>query len=275
MTSETIKDILERQRQDINILFDDYNIEIQKHFKDLNQQIKSLKDTLLEKDDIIKKLSEELKDNDFNKQNYQNFSLVSNLSKQIREKDLELKACNSQLRIAKKEIESLKDKIEVISIKDDIESYVKEQSELVLSETQPKEVEVESKNEEINNKESKKEKPKSRDTKKEKQKKEVETIKEVKAKEIEVETVEVVKAKEIEVEEVKVKEIEVVKEVETVEEVNKDDEEETEVSYVRKKIKGTYYFVSDENPHQIYEYLENNDIGSLVGKMNDKKAEFF
>ncbi len=194
MASETIKDILDRQTQDINILFDDYKIEIQKKFKDLNEQIKSFKQIILEKDEIIKKMNEELKENDFNKQNYQNFSLVSNLSKQIREKDLELKACHSQLRVAKKEIETLKDKIEVISERDDIESYIKDQSELILSEGR---------------------------------------------------------------EEVKEEEI------------------EEEDSYGRKKIKGTYYFVSDENPPQIYQYLENNEVGSLVGKMNDKKAEFF
>jgi hypothetical protein len=241
MASETIKDILQKQSQDINILFDDYKIEIQKHFKDLNEQIKSLKQSLFEKDDIIKKLNEELKDNDFNKQNYQNFSLVSNLSKQIREKELELKACNSQLRVAKKEIETLKDKIEVISEKDDIESYIKEQSELVLTQ-----------------------------------------------KEIDHDLHIILKIKEEEEAKKKIEEEEAKKKIKEEEEAKKkieeytkknieesEEEEESEISYVRKKIKGTYYFVSDENPPQIYQYLENNEIGSLVGKMNDKKAEFF
>ena len=77
--------------------------------------------------------------------------------------------------------------------------------------------------------------------------------------------------KEEEVIEVKKEEVEVKKEVKIEELI----EEEEEISYVRKKIKGTYYFVSDEKPPQIYQYLENNEVGSLVGKMNDKKAEFF
>jgi hypothetical protein len=64
---------------------------------------------------------------------------------------------------------------------------------------------------------------------------------------------------------------------ETVEEtvVEEEQEEEQEISYIRKKIKGKYYYVSDEDPPQIYECLEDNEVGSLVGKMNDKKAEFY
>jgi hypothetical protein len=212
---ESIIEILKRQRIDITILFDDYKIEIENHFNELINEINNLKQNIKEKDDKIIKLTDDIKDNDFNKQNYQNFSLVSNLSKQIREKEIELKTCQSQLRLAKKEIDNLKEKLDLISEKDELMSnvslYIEEQSNINLT----------------NN-------------------------------------IEIPKEEEIKEEEIKEEEIK-----------EEDSEEEEEVSYIKKKIKGKYYFVSDENPPQIYEYLEDNEVGSLLGKMNDKKAEFY
>jgi chromosome segregation ATPase len=231
----TLREILKTQKLDIEILINDYNNDIELNFKNLTDAIEILKENLKERDETIFKLSTELKDNDFNKQNYQNFSLVSNLSKQIRDKELELKTCQSQLRLAKKEIDGLKEKLELISEKDEIEDlqqkqtksnvqlYIEEQSKLIVEE---------------------KEEPKP---------------------------IEEVKPKKIDKKKKKVEEVE--KEVEKVEE--EEEEEEDEVSYVRKKIKGKYYFVSDENPPQIYEYLDGNEVGKLIGKMNDTKAEFF
>jgi hypothetical protein len=213
--SDSINEILKRQRIDITILFDDYKIEIENHFNELINEINNLKQNIKEKDDKIIKLTDDIKDNDFNKQNYQNFSLVSNLSKQIREKEIELKTCQSQLRLAKKEIDNLKEKLDLISEKDELMSnvslYIEEQSNINLT----------------NN-------------------------------------IEIPKEEEIKEEEIKEEEIK-----------EEDSEEEEEVSYIKKKIKGKYYFVSDENPPQIYEYLEDNEVGSLLGKMNDKKVEFY
>jgi len=213
--SDSINEILKRQRIDITILFDDYKIEIENHFNELINEINNLKQNIKEKDDKIIKLTDDIKDNDFNKQNYQNFSLVSNLSKQIREKEIELKTCQSQLRLAKKEIDNLKEKLDLISEKDELMSnvslYIEEQSNINLT----------------NN-------------------------------------IEIPKEEEIKEEEIKEEEVK-----------EEDSEEEEEVSYIKKKIKGKYYFVSDENPPQIYEYLEDNEVGSLLGKMNDKKAEFY
>ena len=226
----TLSELLKTQKLDIEILLNDYQIEINTHFKKLNDEIKDLKENLKERDDKILKLSEEVKDNNFDKQNYQNVSMVRNLSKQIREKELELKTCNSQLRLAKKEIDTLKEKLELISEKDEIEDLQKQKSNVQLYiEEQSKLIE---------------------DTPTENN-----------------ETSQI-----LDLQEEQLKEDEKVKEEEVKEE---EEEEEDEVSYVRKKIKGNYYFVSDEKPPQIYEYLEGNEVGALVGKMNNTKAEFF
>jgi hypothetical protein len=231
---ELINEILKRQRIDITILFDDYKIEIENHFNELTNEINTLKQNIKEKDDKIIKLTDDIKDNDFNNQNYQNFSLVSNLSKQIREKEIELKTCQSQLRLAKKEIDNLKEKLDLISEKDELMSnvslYIEEQSNI----NSLKNIEHH-KEEEI-----------------------VEATNEVVKEEVVKEVVEATKK---------------LVEEEVEEEEEEDDEEE--VSYIKKKIKGKYYFISDENPPQIYEYLEDNEVGSLLGKMNDKKAEFY
>ena len=232
----TLSELLKTQKLDIEILLNDYQIEINTYFKKLNDEIENLKENLKERDDKILKLSEEVKDNNFDKQNYQNVSMVRNLSKQIREKELELKTCNSQLRLAKKEIDTLKEKLELISEKDEIEDLQKQKSNVQLYiEEQSKLIE---------------------DTPTENN-----------------ETSQI-----LDLQEEQLKEDEKVKEDEKEEEkekVEEEEEEEDEVSYVRKKIKGNYYFVSDEKPPQIYEYLEGNEVGALVGKMNNTKAEFF
>ena len=68
-----------------------------------------------------------------------------------------------------------------------------------------------------------------------------------------------------------VNEEEIVDEVDEVDEVEEDDE----ISFVKKKIKGQYYFISDEEPPQVYEYINDTDIGKLIGKMIDKKIELY
>ena len=71
-------------------------------------------------------------------------------------------------------------------------------------------------------------------------------------------------------------ESEVVEEEEEEDEDDEEEEDEPEISYVRKKINGKYYFVSDETPSQIYEYIGDNEVGEVaLGKMNGKKAEFY
>lgn len=201
--------IFKQQKKEFEEILTIYQEDIESQFNSLIKEISYLNDNLSSKDNEITSLNTKITDNKFNQQNYQNFSMVSNLSKQVTEKELEIKKYQSQLRNAKKEIDSLKEKLDTLSEKGD---------------------------EEI-------EEPKH----------EVEQMTKI---------VEVIE--------------EVEQNTEPLQEEKEEEEEQQEVSYVRKKIKGVYYYVSDEDPPMIYECLENNEVGEVsIGKMNGKKAEFY
>ncbi len=206
--------IFKQQKKEFEEILTIYQEDIESQFNSLIKEISYLKDNLSSKDNEINNLNTKISDNTFNQQNYQNFSMVSNLSKQITEKELEIKKYQSQLRNAKKEIDSLKEKLDTISEKgdDEIEEPKQEVEQMV---------------------------------------KIVEEIEHID---------------------------EVVKNTEKIEHAEEivEEEEQQEVSYVRKKIKGIYYYISDEEPPLIYECLENNEVGEVsIGKMNGKKAEFY
>ena len=219
--------ILKQQKKEFEEILTIYQEDIESQFNSLIKEISYLKDNLSTKDIEITTLNTKITDNKFNQQNYQNFSMVSNLSKQVTEKELEIKKYQSQLRNAKKEIDSLKEKIDTISEKGDDEI----------------------------------EEPKH----------EVEQMEKI---------VEVLETTEIEIIKEKVEEVhnEEVQNTEKIEEelLVEEEVEEQEISYVRKKIKGVYYYVSDEEPSLIYQCLENNEVGEVsIGRMNGKKVEFY
>ena len=55
-----------------------------------------------------------------------------------------------------------------------------------------------------------------------------------------------------------------------------DNEEEVEVEFTIKKLRGKEYYVTDDADREIYEKLEDDEVGELVGKYNDKgRATFF
>ena len=58
------------------------------------------------KDNEITSLNTKITDNKFNQQNYQNFSMVSNLSKQVTEKELEIKRLDDILYLMMQRIKS-------------------------------------------------------------------------------------------------------------------------------------------------------------------------
>ena len=237
MNQIKLKEILSKQQKDFELLFNSHNEMLEGCFNQLYDELTVLKKTIRDKDLEIEKLNSNLKDNSFNQSNYQNFSIVSNLSKQISEKELEIKTYQSQLRIAKKEIESLKEKIELISEKDEYEDNHKDPS-LDLQITYP--ITEETQDDILNDT-----KEKSKDN-------------------IQEETAE--------------DNSQDVIQGETQDDTTEAEEEEAEeeISYIRKKIKGKYYYVSDEEPNQIYECLEGNEVGEIpLGKMNDSKAEFY
>ena len=113
--------ILKQQKKEFEEILTIYQEDIESQFNSLITEISYLKDNLSSKDTEITTLNTKITDNKFNQQNYQNFSMVSNLSKQVTEKELEIKKYQSQLRNAKKEIDSLKEKIDTISEKGDDE----------------------------------------------------------------------------------------------------------------------------------------------------------
>jgi chromosome segregation ATPase len=205
--------IFKQQKKEFEEILTIYQEDIESQFNSLIKEISYLKDNLSSKENEITSLNTKITDNKFNQENYQNFSMVSNLSKQVTEKELEIKKYQSQLRNAKKEIDNLKEKLDTLSEKGDEE--IEEPKHEV--EQMAKIVEVIE---------------------------EIEPLQEEKKEELEVEV--------------------------------EAEEDQQEVSYVRKKIKGVYYYVSDEEPSMIYECLENNEVGEVsIGRMNGKKAEFY
>ena len=56
---------------------------------------------------------------------------------------------------------------------------------------------------------------------------------------------------------------------------NESGSDEEEVSVSEKKLRGKMYYVTDDDEKQIYEKLEDGDIGDLVGKYNEKNRPVF
>lgn len=52
-------------------------------------------------------------------------------------------------------------------------------------------------------------------------------------------------------------------------------EEEVEVSFTEKKIRGKIYYISDDNDREIYIKLDNGDLGDMVGKYNENNRPTF
>jgi uncharacterized coiled-coil protein SlyX len=59
------------------------------------------------------------------------------------------------------------------------------------------------------------------------------------------------------------------------EEDDDEDEEEVEVEFIEKKLKGKTYYVTDDDDREIYEKLDDGEVGELVGKYNDKNRPIF
>ena len=52
-------------------------------------------------------------------------------------------------------------------------------------------------------------------------------------------------------------------------------EEEVEVTFSEKKLKGKIYFISDDDDRDIYEKLPDGELGNHVGKYNEKNRPVF
>ena len=268
MNQIKLKEILSKQQKDFELLFNSHNEMLEGCFNQLFDELTVLKKTIEDKDLEIGKLNSNLKDNSFNQSNYQNFSIVSNLSKQISEKELEIKTYQSQLRIAKKEIESLKEKIELISEKDEYEDNHKDPS-LDLQIIYPT---IEETQDDIPDDTTEEDETEAQDNTKEEIEAQVQD-------DIPEDTKDETQVQDDSKDETETQAQDDIKEETQVQDdttEEEEEEEEEEISYIRKKIKGKYYYVSDEEPNQIYECLEGNEVGEVpLGKMNGIKAEFY
>ena len=63
---------------------------------------------------------------------------------------------------------------------------------------------------------------------------------------------------------------------EALQQAEQDQEEVEEVEFIEKKIKDVIYFVTDDDDRDIYEKLDNGELGECVGKYNNKnRPKFF
>ena len=54
------------------------------------------------------------------------------------------------------------------------------------------------------------------------------------------------------------------------------EDEEVEVDFIIKKLRGKEYYVTDDKDREIYEKLDDDEVGELIGKYNEKgRATFF
>ncbi len=188
-------------------------------------------------------MKEKLDKANFEEENYQNFSLVSNLSKQITEKELEIKKYQAQLRVASKTIQDLQARID----------SEQEEAESIQNDNPPEQI-SEDTGAEADGEESPEEQPEEKDG-------EPEILEE----DSEPEILEEDSEPEI---------LEEDSEPEVLEE--QPEEEEIEIQLTKRKIKGVYYYVSDEDPPLIYECLENDEAGEEpIGEKKGRKSIFY
>jgi hypothetical protein len=233
-----------------------------KNIENSINKITELESTINNQVKIMSEMKEKIEKTNMDEQNYQNFSLVSNLSKQITEKELEIKKYQAQLRIASKTIKDLRDKSgQVFEEPEDlgtstpnsvISMNIETNSDNVknkLEDVKNKLETVKNKIDNIKNKPTKtEEKPEL--TKVEKEEPESESEKEEPESEKE--------------------------ETESVEEEPESaEEEEIEINFVKVSIKKVDYFLSDETPQLIYECSDNEPGEVAIGEKQGRKYVFY
>ena len=219
-----LESLLTNLENDFHELLQKHSKLIQTEFDQYLNEIDNLKGTIQTKDQTISEMREKLDKANFEEENYQNFSLVSNLSKQITEKELEIKKYQAQLRIASKTIQDLQTRID--SEHEEAESIQEDKQDNSVRESLPEDTGAEADGEE--------------------------SLEEQSPEELE---------EELEEEEPEEKELE---------------EEEIEIQLTKRKIKGVYYYVSDEDPPLIYECLENDEAGEdPIGEKKGRKSIFY
>lgn len=212
---ESLKTILEKSYQYLESGLEEKFEEVKDSFENeitqLNQENRELKEEITQLKDEINQLKNET-DQMENKigqleddqENYQKFSILQNFNKQINERDIEIKAYESKLRIAHGQIRQMALKLE--EMRTEFNQPLKTQEELKEERLALEKEQHEPIPEEEQKEDSEEEKEES-----------------------------------------------------------EEEESEEEIEYIKKKLKSKYYYVSDEDPKQIYEILANQDVGNCVG----------
>lgn len=213
---ESLKSVLGRSYQYLESALEESFEEIKESFQNQIDQLKEENGLLKEEICQLKEQNNQM-ENDKNQmenkigeleddqENYQKFSILQNFNKQINERDIEIKAYESKLRIAHGQIRQMALQLE--NMRKEFNQPLKTEEELreerfaLEKEENPEEKQEEEQEEEQEDSE---------------------------------------------------------------EEEEQEDSEE-EIEYIKKRLASKYYYVSDEDPKQIYEILDNDEVGQCVG----------
>jgi len=249
---ESLKNVLKKSYKSIELSLNEIFNEVKESFQNEIEQLKKDNQILKNENDTLKSINNKL-ENDLNdkshkigelednQENYQKVSILQNFNKQINDRNLEIKAYESKLRIAQCQIRQMA--LQIDEMRKEFNSPLKTQEELkeerlllnntILNEEQDN-LELE-KQEQENLEQENQEQENLEQEKQEEEKQEQENQEQENQEE------------------------------ENQEEENQEEEEEDEIEYVKKKISSVYYYVSNEDPKQIYEILDNDDVGECVG----------
>ena len=251
--AELFKNLENELVSNLKVSIKKYEEVVFKNIENSLNKITELESTINNQVKIMSEMKEKIEKTNMDEQNYQNFSLVSNLSKQITEKELEIKKYQAQLRIASKTIKDLRDKSgQVFEEPEDLgtstpNSVISMNMETNSDNVKNKLEDVKNKLETVKNKiDNIKNKPTKTEEKPE--------LTKVEKEEPESEKEETESAEE---------------------EPESAEEEEIEINFVKVSIKKVDYFLSDETPQLIYECSDNEPGEVAIGEKQGRKYVFY
>jgi chromosome segregation ATPase len=247
---------------------------LQKYQENSINKIIELENKIGDQNKIIDQMKEKIDKTTSDEQNYQNFSLISNFSKQITEKELEIKKYQAQLRIASKTIKDLQCKVEnVFEQPEELDSDTSRSTPSVSSVNADNTETIKNKLENVKDKlETVKNKIEKITAKKPEPEKQKEEESEQEEQEEQDEPQEEQDEPQEEQDEPQEEQDEPQEEQE---EPKEESEEEIEVNFTEIKIKSVNYFISDETPPLIYEYLKGEPGDIAIGEKQGRKYVFY
>jgi uncharacterized coiled-coil protein SlyX len=272
--AELFKNLENELVSNLKVSIKKYEEVVFKNIENSLNKITELESTINNQVKIMSEMKEKIEKTNMDEQNYQNFSLVSNLSKQITEKELEIKKYQAQLRIASKTIKDLRDKSgQVFEEPEDLgtstpNSVISMNMETNSDNVKNKLEDVKNKLETVKNKiDNIKNKPTKTEEKPE--------LTKVEKEEPESEKEEPESEKEEPESEKEEPESEKEESESEKEEPESAEEEEIEINFVKVSIKKVDYFLSDETPQLIYECFDNEPGEVAIGEKQGRKYVFY